>query len=93
MQIVSLDERMGALGLTHIDLLKIDTEGAEVDVLRGARDTLPSVERIVLEYHSWELLDEVMAMLREHGFTERLRVDIMPAPGIGILYAARTPSA
>ena len=39
-EIVSLDEFARSRGIEHIDLLKIDTEGAELDVLRGARELI-----------------------------------------------------
>jgi FkbM family methyltransferase len=87
--IVSLDDTIPSLGLERIDLLKIDTEGAEVQVLRGAEQTLQLVEHSVIEFHSWDLLQEVRALLRDHGFSETLRVDIFPDSGVGILYVRR----
>jgi FkbM family methyltransferase len=90
--IVSLDNTIPSLGLERIDLLKIDTEGAEVQVLLGAEKTLQLVERIIIEFHSWDLLQELSAFLRKHGFTEVLRVDLFPEKGIGIAYFERSVS-
>jgi FkbM family methyltransferase len=34
---VSLDDYLGSIGVRHVDLVKIDVEGAEVEVLAGGR--------------------------------------------------------
>jgi FkbM family methyltransferase len=39
-------------GLDRIDVLKVDTEGSEVPILRSLRDWLPNIKVIYLEYHS-----------------------------------------
>jgi FkbM family methyltransferase len=41
----------------RIGLLKIDAEGAEAEILEGARALLDSVERVVAEYHEWLVPD------------------------------------
>lgn len=87
--IASLDSVVPSLDIARIDLLKIDTEGAEVEILRGAMRTLGRVERVVMEYHSLEQLQSVTILLQEHGFVERHRVDIIPEAGIGILYSQK----
>ena len=51
-----------------VNLLKLDVEGAEAEVLRGAESELARVERIVMEYHSAELLAACERILRRHGF-------------------------
>jgi FkbM family methyltransferase len=86
-QITSLDHMVSVLRVTHIDLLKIDTEGAEVDVLRGVATTLRSVDRLVIEYHSQEYCEQVCSLLRERGF-DVVRRD--PDPSLGLLYAKRS---
>ncbi|MER3421198.1 MAG: hypothetical protein C4290_12060, partial [Chloroflexota bacterium] len=43
----TLDTLVLELGLGRIDLLKLDVEGAEVEVLRGGRTVLPRVQRLV----------------------------------------------
>ncbi len=87
--ISSLDIIMPSLGLDHVDLLKIDTEGAEMDVLRGAVHLLGVVNRIIVEYHSSRLRDEVTTLLQLHGFTLTLHLPTAPEVGIGMVYAAR----
>jgi FkbM family methyltransferase len=88
-QITSLDHIVPLLGVTHIDLLKIDTEGAEVEVLYGAAHTLELVERVLIEYHSDALGEEVEMLLTAHGFTDVSRVNVAVNPGVGLLYAAK----
>ncbi len=88
-RITSLDLLIPALALTHIDLLKINVEGAEVAVLDGAVRTLELVDRIVLEYHSAGLRQQVSTILNDRGFTQALQVDTNLAAGIGLIYAYR----
>ncbi len=40
------------LGLGHFDVLKIDTEGCEIEILRSLGARLDSVDYILVEYHS-----------------------------------------
>lgn len=48
----SLPEWMAANDVTEIDILKVDTEGCELPILRSIEALLPSVRVIYLEYHS-----------------------------------------
>ncbi len=89
----SLDRIALRLGIARIDLLKVDTEGAEVEVLRGAGQTLALVERIVLEYHSPDMLAQARALLGAHDFVEALQVEMDARAGTGILYAQRRAGA
>ena len=61
-----------------VDLLKLDVEGAEVEVLLDCRDSLASVSRVFVEYHSFvdreQRLDELLHVLRHAGF----RVHVQP---------------
>jgi FkbM family methyltransferase len=40
--------------ITEIDVLKIDTEGAEVSILKGLKEFLPVTKVVMLEYHTEE---------------------------------------
>jgi FkbM family methyltransferase len=55
-----------------VDFLKLDIEGAEVQVLRDIRDDLGQVERIFFEYHSVahqpQALGELLEILTAAGF-------------------------
>lgn len=80
---------MPALAVARIDLVKIDAEGAELDALRGATRTLPLVERVVLEYHSHDLREQVRAFLGARGFAPVLEIGQGPGSELGIMYAVR----
>jgi FkbM family methyltransferase len=73
---VTLDTFCGEHGIARIDLLKIDVEGAELDVLRGAQTLLESgaigcvlfeVSPLMLEGMG-HTVEEVFTYLRERGF-------------------------
>lgn len=71
----TLDELAPAAGLDgRIDLLKIDTQGAELHVLRGATAILPRVRLVWAEvsframYEGSALFADVHAFLTAHGF-------------------------
>ncbi|MCX6782230.1 MAG: FkbM family methyltransferase [Candidatus Magasanikbacteria bacterium] len=55
-----------------VDFLKIDIEGAELEVLRECKDALKNVKNIFIEYHSFadksQKLDELLLILKEDGF-------------------------
>jgi FkbM family methyltransferase len=56
----------------NIDLLKLDIEGAEMEVLRDCQDHLFKIKFLFIEYHSWrkqeQELDELLAILRKNNF-------------------------
>ena len=67
-----LDELVGEAGLEHIDLMKIDVEGVEMEVLEGATRVLPSVRRVVMEVDS-DRAEEVEHALGDFGFRRAAR--------------------
>ena len=56
--------------LDRVDLLKVDVEGAELDVLRGVSDSdWPRIRQVVAEVHDVEdRLATIVSMLRDQGF-------------------------
>jgi len=65
----SLDVLIKKLKIKKVDLLKIDTEGAELMIIQNAGKTLAITERIILEVHPWAVSETtVLGELRKHGF-------------------------
>jgi len=71
-EVVSLSAVVEQERIDVIHLLKLDAEGAEREVLRGAEPILGRVERIVMEYHSPELFAECERILQRHEFRKVL---------------------
>lgn len=71
----TLDDVLAELPAYEFDLLKIDVQGAEIDVLRGGAQTLAGIEAIVIELSLLEynkgapLIGAVMRWLGEQGFS------------------------
>lgn len=63
-----LDAILDEQGIRHVDLLKIDVEGAEAAVLRGATASLDHVDRVVVETTDDRTGHEVRELLLDRGF-------------------------
>lgn len=63
-------------------LIKIDVEGAELDVIDGAGSWLQPSNLFVIEVHREALLAALVARFREHGLPLE-RIDQQPLPLIG----------
>lgn len=59
----------------HFDLIKIDVQGAELDVLKGGKETLQSAKLVIIELslarynYKAPLAAEVISYLHDHGFS------------------------
>ena len=77
-ELMALDDWCAAegasLGIARVDAMKIDTQGSELDVLRGAEATLASVRLVEVEvefnelYEGIALFPAVDQYLRQQGF-------------------------
>ena len=73
---VTLDRLAEEAGIGHIDLLKMDTQGAELSIIRGARrllqaaaiDVIYTEFFLVPHYEGAALLHELWAPLAAHGY-------------------------
>lgn len=90
----TLSEVMRERGIDSIDLLKIDVEGAELDVLDGvASEDWARVAQVAMEVeHFGEREAEVYARLEPRGFALTSRQDAVERAGdYGMIYARRSP--
>ncbi|OLR93164.1 hypothetical protein BJP25_16830 [Actinokineospora bangkokensis] len=63
-------EAVWPAGAQRVDLLKVDVEGAELEVLRGVDESLwPRIDRLVIEVQNASTrLPEVLDLLAPHGY-------------------------
>jgi len=64
-----------------VDLLKLDIEGAEVEVIQDAAGHLQNVRRLFVEYHSYigeeQRVDVLLRVLREAGFRLHIQPELV----------------
>lgn len=66
---ISCDDFVRTYGIAP-EIIKIDVEGAELDVLHGAQVTLTTNRPVLLlSTHSHDLRDRCFELLREYGYT------------------------
>jgi FkbM family methyltransferase len=68
-----------------VDMLKVDIEGAELEVLRDCRKSLSNVKNLFVEFHSFakekQSLSEIIYILEENNFRYYIRsADDRPKP-------------
>lgn len=64
-----LEDLLDEHGIGHVDLLKIDVEGAEEMVLQGTGAMLAAIDRVILETSDGPVDDAVRRILADGGFT------------------------
>lgn len=84
--VTTLDAEAARLGLTRLDFIKMDVEGAEVAALRGARQTLTRFHpQIIVETHlvnGQSTATEVEQFLRDCGYRQFDRQNLAETPAI-----------
>jgi FkbM family methyltransferase len=85
---LSLPSLLKKIGPKKISLLKIDTEGAELDILSGAcASDLKNVERLVMETHAAYSEREIYRLVQKLGFTVIAYDKLSGVFNTGYLYA------
>ncbi|MHA1291722.1 MAG: FkbM family methyltransferase [Promethearchaeota archaeon] len=71
----TLDALLQELSIDNVDLLKIDAEGAELNILKGAKKTLiknPKMKMLIAAYHYPQETSEVVKYLKELKFSPKI---------------------
>ena len=92
-KVTTVSRAMREYGIEHIDLLKIDAEGAEWQVLQGVDEAdWLRIRQLVLEVHGREPMERIRALLEGLGFVvtvDRAEWQVPGLMGFGLLYAHR----
>lgn len=74
--VVAMDEYLPKMGIFSVDFIELDTQGSELDILKGAEKLLnESVVGVMVEvefspiYKNQPLFADIDSFLRSHGFT------------------------
>lgn len=84
---ISLDDYCRSNEIERVAALKIDTEGMELDVLRGAAETLARTGQIAMETHGEDRHHACLELLRSAGF-EITKAEFERSTGM--LFASRS---
>lgn len=83
-EMVTLDQILGEISFGKVDLIKVDVEGYEVKVLRGAGKTLSQYRpQLFLEVDEGNLKEQgdsassLISLLQSYGYTSFLQADTM----------------
>jgi len=96
-EMTTLDEWCAQEGVTHVDVIKLDTQGSELGVLEGAAEILRTVRAVEVEvefneiYAGAPLFGEVDRFLRERGFVLWKLRDLAHYPQAGAPTDWRAP--
>lgn len=82
---------MRKAGVEHIDLLKVDAEGSEIQIFNGVEEgDWHKIHQVAMEVHGHEQADALGALLRAKGFAITLmHEDCLAESDITNLYARR----
>lgn len=89
-RLTSVPEIVQGHGIGRVDVLKVDAEGAEVQILEGiGADNWPIIRQVMVETHRGKSsTDQVADILKEKGY--RTSVDFSPSsPADEMVYAVR----
>lgn len=88
---ININEFIKQHKITHIDFLKVDCEGGELDLFRTIdRDYLTNnIKKIAMEYHSSSIRAEIITTLKLHGFTIEVASPSWKETGMIYAYKAK----
>jgi FkbM family methyltransferase len=65
---LTIDQLLKEREICSVDLCKIDVEGHEIEVLKGALKTIDRIKKLIIEYHSVTLKEDVVEILDRFDF-------------------------
>lgn len=71
----TLDNIFSELNISKADLIKIDVEGTESEVLKGAQKVLGSHPKLLIETWNEEGIKKIITFLSAFGYKEPVRID------------------
>lgn len=90
-QVRTLSSVIREQGITSVDFLKVDVEGAEISVLEGIEEMhWPIFKQVAVETHNAQLREQVSEFLVQHGFEASTDRGLSSPAGVSIVYAHAT---
>ncbi len=84
---VRLDTLFTQYNIEHVDFMKLDVEGSEVDIVcsEGFKNAASKIDAMVIEYHNWSGRNpsQMTTCLMDLGF------EVWPIPADAMLFGAR----
>jgi len=65
---ITLNKLFQDYKIEKVDILKLDVEGMELEILKSSRNLLNKIHKIVVEWHSKKIKDNLKKFLKENGF-------------------------
>jgi FkbM family methyltransferase len=85
-EVMALDDFVNSHDIREVALLKMDTEGMELEIFRGAAKTLAMTRQVAMESHGQDRHAASLGILRDNGF----RIDSETFDGrTGMIFASR----
>lgn len=79
---IRLDTFVKQEGITHIDFMKMDVEGVEVEIIgsQSFQNIVPILDSGIVEYHEWSgfNVQQLVTTLRDYGY----EVNLIPAQAV-----------